>query len=145
MPTREIVYRDDQYNVTIYVKSATVLDGIQHSVYTLEAQDYFFSWQHKNEGASVLERNYMYIMCVLTYPAVRAATDKITNHREEGKTYKQLRVPTSVDAFLKLPDTLVRLWSEAAFEVNPHWMIDLDQATGDDASGEAQEPSGESE
>jgi len=133
MITKEIVYKDDQYNVTLTVKQATVLDGMTRSV--LIAQMFA---QPIDENITEEKARFRRVLLLHTYPACIAATDF-----KNGKAKKKLTAEIASEDFLRLPDSLVYEWEKAVFELNPHWEVGKKPTKKEETKGEAAEPNGD--
>lgn len=154
MQESSIKYEDGQYNVEIVVHQATVRDGIQRTLLLNQQLCELKAQEKAGKSADLMTR----AVATLTYPACMAATAEVRN-LDVNK--KQLKKKLTLDEFMELPDALVYLWEDAAFQLNPHWLPPAPKKkkkpeegeggeegeAGEEAQepqeGEAQEPSNE--
>lgn len=131
MLVEKIEYKNDEYDVKLSVRQATVLDGINRSALVSRM---FIEIPHDDE-ASEVER-YRRVLLLQTYPACLTATDI------ESNGTKELTSNITPEEFLTLPDALVKQWEDTVFRLNPHWVFRR-PTTAEDISGEASEPNEE--
>jgi len=128
MTTRVIQFKDNDYDVTLTVRSATVLDGMTRSV--LIAQ--MFAQPFDASKADVTAR-LRRVLLLHTYPGCIAAT---SFENQEAK--KLLDTTLTPEDFLGLPEALVLEWEKVVFELNPHWITE--RTSEKETKGEANEP-----
>lgn len=128
MTTKVIQFKDDEYDVTLTVRSATVLDGMTRSVLIAQifAQPFDAS---KAEIKARLRR----VLLIHTHPACIAVTDF-----ENREAKKVLDATLTSEDFLGLPEVLVLEWENVVFELNPHW--EAERSSKKETKGEAAEP-----
>jgi len=128
MTTKVIQFKDDEYDVTLTVRSATVLDGMTRSVLIAQifAQPFDAS---KAEIKARLRR----VLLIHTHPACIAVTDF-----ENREAKKVLDATLTSEDFLGLPEVLVLEWEHVVFELNPHW--EAERSSKKETKGEAAEP-----
>ena len=135
MTQKVLTYKDENYNVDITVRQATVADGIHRSV--LVAQMYTLPAVTDTKLAS--ESRITRLLLLHTYPACLSVST--FKHR---KSVKKLEEDMSTDAFLALPDVMVFQWEQIVFELNPHWDIQrAAKESVEETKGEALEPNDE--
>ena len=124
-----VTYKDDEYDVELTVRQATVMDGMDRSakMALIHAQPF------DAEGATATARFRRY-MLMQTYAACLSVTE-IVNHGT-----KKLKPDISPEDFLELPDSLVLVWDRAVFELNSHWVIRVKEED-EKTLGEAPAPS----
>lgn len=132
--TREVRYRDEEYNVLIHLRQARVIEGMKRGQIIQERLGAeTVKTVAEGEGAPVptLDTLTSRLVSFYTYPACIAATTSVDNLKSytgaDGKKHpftdgKELAADIPFDEFLELPEALVVLWEEAALELNPHWM-----------------------
>jgi len=122
-----VKYQDDEYNVVLTVRQATVADGMDRG----SRMAVMYSQPFDHATATAAERMTRY-MLFQTYPSCLAVTEFVSTGT------KTLDANISPEEFLELPDSLVFVWDRAVFELNPHWAkSDREEET----RGEAQAPS----
>lgn len=133
MLKKVIEYRDDEFDVLITVRAARVKDGIRRTLIMNEQLG-------TNLGEEVARRVEapkgeegetlplappgagaigIRLLRMYTYPACVCSIDKIEN-LDPAK--KELSPDISIEDFLELPDALVMIWEQAAYDANPHWL-----------------------
>ena len=130
MPTKVITYKDELYNVTLTVRNATVLDGMTRSV--LLAQMFA---QPLEETVSPELARFRRVLLLHTYPACLAATGF-----KNRKATRTITAEITPEEFFQLPETLVKEWETAVFEINSHWNP-IRASDEEETEGEAKEPS----
>jgi len=129
MRERTVVYKDDDYDVEIVVRQASVEDSFRRMSL------------HSREKARLTGREgeefYLPLRwtALRTYPELVSCTAEIKNLDADKK---QLSSDLSLDDFLQLPEALVFTWEGATYECNPHLMPQRVQE--EDKSGEAEGP-----
>ena len=108
----EVRYKDESYDVTLIVGTATFADGLKRAAlqgaYTvrIKEDEPFIKSLNGMEGLALYH----------VYPSCMAAPTKIENRGE-----KILSIPLGEGEMLNLPEPLVNMWAEAVWEANPHW------------------------
>lgn len=100
----EVIYKDESYDITLILSSAKVSDAIKRT--GLQS-----AIEHPEDSSALIA--YMTI-----YPSCLATPTTVENRGE-----KEFSLDMTLEDFLSLPDSLVSMWSDAVFEVNPHWSI----------------------
>jgi hypothetical protein len=130
MRERTVIYKDDSYDVEIVVRQATLRQSfVRTKMYSREKA------QMKARDAEVQSDPLMMWTAFRALPDCLGATVEIRNLDKEKQ---QLSTELSFDEFLELPDALIIMWQEAAYECNPHWVGKTEK---EDESGEAEGPS----
>jgi len=125
MKTQIIEYRDDEYDVVITVKQATLADGLRRQAKIAEMVETLKKEEAQGETRSLIER----FAILRLFPECTIGTANIEN-RDANK--KQLSTEMSIADFLELPEALVVMWQTAIYACNPQWILKME--------GEAQEP-----
>lgn len=113
MKSVTVVYKDDNYDVGITVRQATVLDGMRRAILEIEAA---------TESLNLVEERYAGYLRFMTsevYPSCMASIEEIENG-EDAK--KKLSKDMSFSEFADLPDALFQQWQKVVYELNPHWV-----------------------
>jgi len=124
-----VTYKDDDYDVELTIRQATVMDGMDRSanMALIHAQPF-------DVGKASNTDRFRRFMLMQTYSACLAVTE-IVNHGT-----KKLKKDISPDDFLELPDGLVVPWDNTVFELNPHWVMRTKE-DDEKSSGEVLAPS----
>lgn len=142
MQTKEVHYTDDTYDVVVVVTQATVREGVKFSA--LSTQEQAVLEPLRSEVPS-LEEIYEHYVRLRDFPAVVAATVSITN---KDPKKRELKLPSTGEEFMALPQALVLLWTEAVWSLNPQWLPDLrvadDQGKGNEPRANSSSTSGSS-
>lgn len=127
MRESKVEYSDDDYDVVITVRQASMKSSIKRQV--LRGKQAALLEQREKEGEPA-PFHYRYY-ALQTLPQLFGSTVEIVNAKGA-----KLKLPDEmgIDEFMELPEALVALWEEAALGVNPHWL------PKDDESGEESEP-----
>jgi len=125
MRERKIVYKDDDYDVEIVVRQATLEAGF--SRYALQSRE-----RARLKAKDADDSFMVQWAAIRTLPDCVSGTVEITN-----KGTKELSTEMDLEGFMLLPEALVVLWEHAIYECNPHWL----PQPKDDEQGEASEPS----
>jgi len=130
--TTVVEYKDEEYDVTLTVRRASALDGIDRSIRVAQI---YGPRRKKGEPEEVRSTRDQLrrILLLQGYPACLA----VTSIESRGK--KTLSVELLPEEFLQLPDELVFHWEIAVFDLNPHWVVKAPDDE-DDEEGEATEP-----
>ena len=113
MKSATVVYEDDNYDVEITVRQATVLDGMRRAILEIEASaESLVVVEEKHAG-------YLRFMISEVYPSCMASIESIENG-EDAK--KKLSKEMSFDEFASLPDALFQQWQKVVYELNLHWV-----------------------
>ena len=145
MRTSEIQYKDDDYEVVIVVRQASVMQGMHRTelVVAGEKQLYVDHPELVDVGNLSAENrvklNILRMYYQHTFPACIAATTSIVC--AEDTTLLILSQLTMTE-FLELPEAMVDVWVTAVFTDNPHWMPTIVEPKATDP-GEEKEPSDE--
>lgn len=149
MRKQVVTYQDDEYDVLITVRAARVKDGIRRSLIINEqlgtnlgeevdrlaavAKKVEEEKKKKEEETPTVTvpplgpgELGIRLLRMYTYPACVCSVDKVENLDPKKE---QLSADISVEDFLELPDALVFIWEEAAYELNPHWVPRLTPRT----------------
>lgn len=135
MRTRTVEYENGETTYRIVVTEATALVGMKRTILQGQAQGYLDGL--RKEGAdgdgkgkgkgkaaddrpvrSELEVSALGVLAIWTYPALMAAASEMDG----------LDPAMGMEAFIALPDALVDDWVEATYELNPHWLPQLEPA-----------------
>lgn len=133
MLKKVVEYRDDEFDVLITVRAARVKDGIRRTLIMNEQLSTNLGEEvarhveaPKGEEGETLPLAPLgagtigiRLLRMYTYPACVCSVDKIENL---DPTKKELSPDISIEDFLELPDALVMIWEQAAYEANPHWL-----------------------
>jgi len=113
MRSEKVSYRDDNYDVVVTVRQATVLDGMRRAILEIEASaESLVVVEEKHAG-------YLRFMISEVYPSCMASIESIENG-EDAK--KKLSKEMSFDEFASLPDALFQQWQKVVYELNLHWV-----------------------
>lgn len=123
-----ITYKDDDYDVEIVVRQATLKDSFKRV--KLRSRE---EAQMKARDAEVQSNPLMMWTAFRALPDCLGATIKIRN-LDESKT--QLSDEITFAEFLELPEAMIILWQEATYECNPQWL----PRPKEEKQGEAKEP-----
>ncbi len=104
--TRTVEFKDAGHDIRLVVREATALDGMKRTVLQGRAERYI-----KESSLAGLAGGAAVVMARYAYPALIAATVQA-----EG-----LDIEMDIDTFLELPEQFFWIWSEAVFDLNPHW------------------------
>lgn len=134
---REVRYRDEEYNVIIHLRQARVIEGMRRGQIIQERLGRETVKAVAEGGETpltaptpTLDTLTHRLVSFYTYPACIAATTAIDNLKSytdtSGKEHpftsdKELLADIPFEEFLELPEALVVMWEEAAYELNPHW------------------------
>ena len=145
MRTSEIRYKDDDYEVVIVVRQASVMQGMYRTELVVAGEkrlyeDYPELVDTDNLSAeNRVKLNILRMYYQHTFPACIAATKSITCADD---TTLLILSQLTMTEFLELPESLVDVWVSAVFTDNPHWMPKLAKSKATDP-GEEKEPSDE--
>ena len=129
MQSEKVSYRDDDYDVVITIRQATVLDGMRRSILEIEATA---------ESLDLVEEKhagYLRFMVSEVYPSCMASIESIENGEDAEK---KLSKDMSFAEFAALPDALFQQWYKATYDLNPHWVYRKPETK----KGEEKEPTG---
>jgi hypothetical protein len=134
-------YRDDDYDLTVIVKQATVLDGLQRAALEQKIQG---SEMVKYLTPEIAERPWIVTWLKQLYIAAQTLTVDIkSNDKEKGKVQKGL----GLQEFLELPEALLNIWYMTIISVNPQLVPtpppEVKEGETVREAGEESEPSGE--
>lgn len=113
MKSAIVVYKDDDYDVEITIRQATVLDGMKRAILEMEAS---------MEPLDLVEEKYAGYLRFMTseaYPCCMASVEKFENGEDATK---KLSKDMSFEDFANLPDALFQRWQKVAYELNAHWV-----------------------
>ena len=113
MRSEKVTYTDDNYDVVISVRQATVLDGMRRAILDIEASA---------ESLDLVEEKhagYLRFMVSEVYPSCMASIESIENGEDAEK---KLSKEMSFDDFASLPDALFQQWQKVVYDLNPHWV-----------------------
>jgi len=124
----KVEYSDDDYDVVITVRQSSMASSIKRQVLHGKQAALIAQREKEGEPVSIIYRYYALQML----PQLYGSTVEIVNAKDA-----KLKLPDEmdIDEFMELPEALVVLWEEAALGVNPHWLPQRD-----DESGEESEP-----
>lgn len=128
MTTKVIQFKDDDYDVTLTVRSATVLDGMMRSVLIAQTFAQPFDFDKADEIARLRR-----ILLLHAYPGCISVTNF-----ENRDAKKVLDATLTHEDFFGLPELLVLEWEMLVFELNPHW--ESERTSKKKTKGEASEP-----
>jgi len=122
--TLKVSYRDDEYDLVLTVRQATILDGMRKAILDLEASSEIIKTETKDtptEVDAIPEKwsGYLRFMVSEAYPCCVAAIESIEN-AEDAK--KILSKDMTFNEFADLPDALFQQWRKAVYKLNPHWI-----------------------
>lgn len=112
---RVIEYVDERrgLKVKLWVREATVLDSMKRAVLSAAASTWLEAYKLASDGkARPIDVSALRYASEALYPDLLATTFK----------YEGLDPDISVERFIELPDRLVGVWSDAVYELNPHWL-----------------------
>lgn len=140
---KEIKYKDEEYDVAIFVRRATLLDGMERSVMiasALRARGVELGDVEapEEDAAPSIEVSKSFLE-LYTFPNCVACTSEVRNAKEASKLVPPVEDLT-FEEFINLPEQLAMMWVEAAVELNPRWAVGF----GADESGEGNEPDSKS-
>ncbi len=136
MATREVRYRDEEYNVIIHLRQARVVEGMKRTQIIQDNLE-LATIEAKAKGEDLPEPTVqnlaIRVIRFFTYPACLAATASIENPKSytdaDDKSHpfvgKKLVPEVTLEEFMELPEAMVLMWEEAAYELNPHWVPQL--------------------
>ena len=140
MNTAKVAYADDNYDIVISLRQATVLDGMRRAILDVEARSEALGLALATDEAStevdaVPEKwaGYLNFMVTEAYPSCVACIESIENADGAEKT---LSKDITFAEFAGLPDALFQEWQKAAYKLNPHWVYQSPETK----KGEASEP-----
>lgn len=115
-------YRDDEYDVALKVKTASIAMGVKRSA-LLQAQHMILREMDPLETVDGVDRVRPEIfpewtLRTITYPACVAGTTAV-RFGENSKTFDHTKM--TVEEFMELPERLVVEWQRNILELNPHW------------------------
>jgi hypothetical protein len=150
MAVRTVEYQDEDHNVIITLRRASLLDGMER---TLKIEGELLGRLREEKEAEDREETpeeptSVRFIKMYTYPNCVSCVSSIENVPvdDDGTMPPKLLSPADeipFEEFANLPEQLVLMWHEAALELNPHWVIAL-PGTREEAEGEAEEPGSES-
>ena len=115
MATSKVIeFSDEEYNVLIRVRRATVLDGIRRSLLILQARERF-----PRPNTSDIKIMSEHILAAVTYPSCVAGTESIENLNPDSP--KKLSPDLSLEEFASLPEPLASSWEITVYDLNPQW------------------------
>jgi hypothetical protein len=134
MKTQKVLYKDEEYDLELTVRQATVADGMERSVRLAQLHG---SRATKAQDTAKLQENLKdrmhYLLLLQMYPACMAVTDIVS--RGSIKVTAEM----SPEEFMQLPDKLVVDWERVVFALNEHWVMRRSEES--DEKGEGKEPS----
>ena len=111
-----VTYKDEEFEATIVVRSATVFDGLNRDMMTSDAAE-----ELSKEKSPELTAAYraMRIVKLTIWPMCMAAlvSCQITHTGEE--------FVVTPETFMELPEPLITGWLDATAKLNPHWVPSL--------------------
>lgn len=134
MATREVRYRDEEYNVIIHLRQARVVEGMKRTQIiqdNLERAVLEAKARGEDPPEPTVENLALRVLRFYTYPACIAAVTSIENPKSytgaDDKSHpfvngKELMPEMTLEEFFELPEAMVLIWEEAAYELNPHWV-----------------------
>jgi hypothetical protein len=133
MATREVKYDNGEYNVTITLRTASVLDGMERTL-KIESELLAQGREGENEGIRPAAR----FLRMYTYPNCISCVDSVANAEGAKKELPPADALT-FEEFSALPEHLVILWHAATLELNPQWVVAMPESA-EEAEGEESEP-----
>jgi len=124
-PSATVHFKDEQLDVTVEVRRATVLDGIRRAALTADVSKALgdddsplSQFLKKETGLEITASIAAYTLLRFTYPSCLACVANVTN-----ATDSEFKVETSLTPidFLSLPELFIEAWEDQVYILNPHW------------------------
>jgi hypothetical protein len=135
--TKTIEFKDEEYDVKIVIRRATIFDGILRASLQVHVGRELEGRPDK-EGEVPELRLTLSLYSRYVYPACMSCIETLENNPE---ALKSMGANLSLDEFLGLPEPLVVAWEREVFKLNPSWEYPFRRGPEEADRGEEEEPS----